>query len=94
MRQSCRALALKVVNRFGGVNFLTRRLFPSCTTTMQDLADDRGGAASCLWLEHDFDAAIFLIAKRLVRRRRFLQRQAMRDDEGGVDLARFDFFQQ
>jgi hypothetical protein len=23
---ACRALALKVVNRFGGVNFLTRRL--------------------------------------------------------------------
>src|SRR3954471_4711913 len=52
----------------------------------------RGGVASRM--EHDFDAAVLLVAERLVHRRPLLQPDPMGDDEGGVDLAFLDAVQE
>ncbi len=40
-------------------------------------------------LHNDLDAAILLVAERLVELRPFLQRRLMGDDEGRVDFAAF-----
>ena len=46
-----------------------------------------------LWVEHDFNAAIFLVTKGLVSGWRFLKGKAMSNDEGWIDSARIDLFQ-
>src|SRR5438270_6925109 len=45
-------------------------------------------------LHHDLDAAVLLVADCLVEGRPLFQRRAMRDHEGGIDLAFFDSLEQ
>src|SRR5688572_13748640 len=46
------------------------------------------------WFQHDFDAAVFLVAEGLVEIGRIVQRTAVGDDEGWIDGALFDLFEQ
>src|SRR5947209_2991054 len=45
-------------------------------------------------LHHDLDAAVLLVTECLVEVRPLFQRRAMRDHEGGIDLAFFDSLEQ
>src|SRR3954470_725114 len=45
-------------------------------------------------LQHDFDAAVFLVFERLVHVRRLLERDTVRDHERRIELARLDAIEQ
>src|SRR3954451_24037765 len=45
-------------------------------------------------VQHDLDAAVLLVAERLVHRRPLLERNLVGDDEGRVDLSLLDPAQQ
>lgn len=45
-------------------------------------------------LQHDLDAAVFLVAEGLVGFRHFVERDPVRDDEGRIDLALLDFLEE
>jgi hypothetical protein len=49
-----------------------------------------GGVSCCTRCDDDFDARVVFVAKRAVHRRRVFEPDAMRDDEGGVNLAALD----
>src|SRR5687767_11509412 len=47
-----------------------------------------------VWLEHDLDALVALLLEYLVGMRRLVERNAVRDDEGRVDVAVTDVLQE
>src|SRR4026208_383382 len=47
-----------------------------------------------VWLHYHLHTAILFVAGRSGQRRRAVERHAMRDDEGRIDLSRFDVAQQ
>ena len=47
-------------------------------------------ACSHLWLQDDFNAAIFFMFKDLVSMRSFVEAQSMSDDKRGINLAMFN----
>src|SRR5437660_4428879 len=47
-----------------------------------------------LWFEHNLDTVVFFVPEDFVAVGSILQVQAMRDDEGWIDIAMFDAFQQ
>src|SRR5215471_19348819 len=52
------------------------------------------GSKAASWLQDTFEAVILLVAERAIGPWRFVQRQAMADQEAGIDLAATDALQE